>query len=474
MNTGRRNYSPQAAISKLDLWIIEPQGLKFGSCTADYQFESFGQSLHLNPPQISYRLLPKPNWYSGIPISMVVVANNMRFQPISNSTIEVSVYCNNRIIFTTQSSTIQSIDGQNSISFPFRFVPPSTTSLKLIVTFNYTFESQFLTNSIQTLMQIYPSIVCKLEQKEGFLGYEIENQFPFPISNVTISSGSENEPKKLVAEKLIISEKVFGFIKKTTTFEIRWSLPFANDCVLTCPVKNKNSERRDKVKLQFLEFPKIVKTLSPFEVKIKLMNKTCNKLKGSIQINHHSNEKNKALNESQKFKNNKASFNIPVSLSTPNINPSFMSKSHSNSSLNKGRNRTRNRLRSETSESSLSKMKRNFSEVDEDIFSKGIMMFDCVSLFYELDGNQAKEYKMELISMKDGTLEFPEFLIAVNNFDTQTDKQINMQNNHENDSQNDSGSVLSRVIENAVNYEESQEYQIFKPSEGVISISNDF
>ena len=224
MNSRRNNL--QSSTVKIDLWLLEPQNLSFGSKTSNFKTETFDNNdLHLSPPNLVFKILQKSAWYAGIPINILIFASNSRAQNLSNAYFDVSIISNNRIVFSKQSSIFPIVTPQRSVSFPFRFIPPEPTSnCSISVKFNYMFEGQLLTSSFQINIQIFHSILCKTTYQEGFIGYAVENIFPFPISSVRFSKG------EVVADKLLVNEKVNGFVDKSSAFEVNWSLPYANEC----------------------------------------------------------------------------------------------------------------------------------------------------------------------------------------------------------------------------------------------------
>lgn len=306
----RKNIQ-QSPTVKLDLWLIEPQNLSFGSHTSNFKFETFdgNEDLHLPPPNLLFRVLQKPAWYAGIPLNILIFASNLRPQAITNSTFDVSISSNNRIIYNNQSSLYPVIASQHSVTFPLRFSPHEPTSnFRISVKLNYMLESMLQSCSILVTMQIYHSILCKATYQEGFVGYTVENVFPFPISSVRFSNG------EIVADKLMVNEKVNGFVQKSTAFEVNWSLPYANDCSLVYPPIQKNAEKMKKLSIHIITsneenltdsksklnlkqislkvLPKILPIMTPFDATLKLKNKINESISGSLAL---LNEENLAI-----------------------------------------------------------------------------------------------------------------------------------------------------------------------------------
>lgn len=307
MNSRRNN--PQSPIAKVDLWLLEPQNITFGSKTSNFKTETFDSNdLHLSPPNLVFKILQKRAWYAGIPINILVFASNPRAQIITNAYFDISILSNNRLIFSQQSTVFPIIKSQHSVTFPFRFIPPEpTNNCSITVKFNYMSEGQLLTTSLQINIQVFHSILCKSSYQEGFIGYAVENIFPFPISSVRFSKG------EIVADKLLVNEKVNGFVDKSTAFEVKWSLPFANDCSLIFPPIQKNAEKRKTISIHFLTdgepipgntnklnpkqvqpkyLPKILSIMTPFEATIRLKNKINEKVSGTLSL---SNEESLAI-----------------------------------------------------------------------------------------------------------------------------------------------------------------------------------
>lgn len=305
-----RKSIQQSPPLKLDLWTLEPQNIMFGSNTSNFKFETFDENnLHLSPPNLLFRVLQKPSWYAGIPLNILVFASNLRQQNITNATFDVSISSNNRIVLNNQSSMFPVITSQHSVTFPLRFTPPeSTSNFRISIKFNYMYDAMLLTSSMLVNMQIYNSILCKATYKEGFIGYAVENVFPFPISSVKFSNG------EIIADKLMVNEKVNGFVQKSTAFEVNWSLPYANECSLIYPPAQKNAEKLKKISIHFMTekdesltdsknklnrrhcsvkiLPKILPIMTPFDATLKLKNKTNEKISGNLVL---SNEENLAI-----------------------------------------------------------------------------------------------------------------------------------------------------------------------------------
>lgn len=299
-----RKNGPQTPPLKLDLWRLEPQNIIFGSHTSNFKFETYDENdLHLPPPNLLFRVLQKPTWYAGIPINILIFASNLRQQVLTNGTFDVSISSNNRIIYSNQSSLFPVIASQHSVTFPLRFTPPEpTTNFRISVKFNYIYDGMLLTSSILVNMQIYHSILCKATYQEGFVGYAVENIFPFPISSVRFSKG------EIVADKLMVNEKINGFVQKSTAFEVNWSLPYANDCSLIYPPAQKNAEKLKKLSIHFITekdesvtdsksklnlkyvslkvLPKILPIMTPFDATLKLKNKINEKLSGTLELSN--------------------------------------------------------------------------------------------------------------------------------------------------------------------------------------------
>ena len=340
MNVLRRNLSLQGSISKLDVWIIEPQSIFFGNRTSKFALESFDcDNLHLDPPRLDFKILQKPSWYSNVPITLIALATNLRFQPITDAMFDISVQAENRVIFSAHSQRISAIGAHRTETFCFRFTPPSTQqNLRVFVAIKHVFDGQASTNAMQISMPIFPSVNCMFSQKGEYIGFEIENMFQFPLTNVSVAieedkaslasrsfddlsnetlfpqsksysglntlsmyaqrilsvreSGKSNIVTTLVASKLVRNEKIFGFTKKSNSFQIGWALPFASDCVMSFTLRSNEADVKRKISFRFIrrsKSPKIVSCFQPFQLCAKIKNNLKEKISGSFAFKENPN-----------------------------------------------------------------------------------------------------------------------------------------------------------------------------------------
>ena len=295
----RKNPS-QSPITKIDLCLLEPQHIKFSNNHNDYNFETFSNTnLHLKPPLLTFRMLQNPKWYAGVPIIILITAKNLRFQPVTNAKFDICVISNNLTVYSNESPEISEIPAQSSISYPIRITPTvATNNFRIMTKLNYKFNDQLLTSSSQNSIQILPSLSCKALRAHGYVGFEIENLFPFPLVSVRISSSASKGKDEIIIHQLFRNEKINGFLSKSPTFDIKWSLPFAKECQITYPSIPKNAEKRKDVSFHFISetdqvshenikfLPKIVEIFTPFDATMHIKNKTSEKVSGTFAFSN--------------------------------------------------------------------------------------------------------------------------------------------------------------------------------------------
>ena len=86
-------------IAKLTVLQVSPQTLVTTVRTSEFGLESFGEPLHLPPPLPVFESHELKEWYSGVPLSLMIILRNARFQQLKDTTISFEATSEGRVVF---------------------------------------------------------------------------------------------------------------------------------------------------------------------------------------------------------------------------------------------------------------------------------------------------------------------------------------------------------------------------------------
>ena len=272
-------------VAKLNLYLIEQQSLNFLSKSSEIPFESFNKSLHLPSPKLNFSKSLSSYWYTGIPLLIMPIATNLRFQPLKNCIISIVVTDLKKVLFKNKMINEIELLPQHNISFPIRFIPDIEGFLTIEATFNFNFENLNLTITNKLIIDILPSINFKYSLIDNnnlkFIEVLIENKLPFPIKNIEciLSSGESS----YLADNINFEESYSTFLlinRNLNNLSIFFSIPFQEKCCLMYDIKLNEIINNYPISIDLINIPSTFPTFQPFFITL-IINNISNEL---IQI----------------------------------------------------------------------------------------------------------------------------------------------------------------------------------------------
>lgn len=277
------------SIAKVSLLQVLPPSLSSTVRTSQFPLECFGDALHLAAPQPLFERDHSQGWYSGIPISMIAVVTNKRFQVLKNVSITVQARIGKHQLLQKDHKFDGEIRAQKWTTFPFSVSCPIGGDLEIIATLHFSFEDLPQVLRVSEIIRIKQTLDMKYSMRQKpteVIQFSAYNGSPFQLSNIRAST--LNGTSFPVAEGLGPNESVSSFFKpkgQATRLEIAWDLPHAKKCTQVIALKVMPEEPVAPVVVDVTDLPEVVPCLKPFVVHVKVRSTKGEKITGRIAFN---------------------------------------------------------------------------------------------------------------------------------------------------------------------------------------------
>ena len=278
-----------ASIAKVTLLQVLPPSLVSTVRTSDFPLECFGKGLHLASPMPVFELDSSKGWYSGIPISVIAVVTNKRFQVLKNVQINVQVRVGRYDLFKTEHKFEGEIRAQKWTMFPFQATCPIAGDLEITASLRFSFEDLPQVLRVSEVVKIKQSLVIKYSMRKKpseIIQFSVQNATPFRFLNLRASTmNGLNFP---VVEGLDADEGVSAYFRPkgaTTRLQLSWDLPHAKNCSQVIGLKEKDEEPAGPITVEVSDLPEFCCCLKPFNVHVKIRNSANTPMTGYLAFN---------------------------------------------------------------------------------------------------------------------------------------------------------------------------------------------
>jgi hypothetical protein len=188
-----RRGAPGGGVGKVHVVKIAYQTLSSYCPTRDFALESLDKPLHMPSPMLNFSIDPEKVGYSGVPMNMLAVVANVRFQAMSDVSVSVvgSIVSGGKPFQVVRASrNFQGALGpQSSHCFAFPVRCPRAGILDVVATVNFMFQGSLHTIQTTDKTQVQPSL--KIDwmanvRDESVLQVNIENLLSCRIADVRV------------------------------------------------------------------------------------------------------------------------------------------------------------------------------------------------------------------------------------------------------------------------------------------------
>jgi hypothetical protein len=238
-------------------------------------------------PLLSFSIDAEKVGYSGVPMNLLVIITNIRFQALTDANVSVVGSLNSggkpiQIVKASQNFA-SAIGPQMSQCFAFPVCCPTSGTLEVIATVNFVFQGALYTIQTVDKTPIQPSLKIDCPRNQSVLQVNVENSLPCRIGNVRVRTPTGDVA--LMGVGLDRGERASAFFATTASTEISWSLPFAARCVQTLTFKEKQQDtKRPPIRLELCGVPQTCPALEPFDVTAMIENESKDILAGEITL----------------------------------------------------------------------------------------------------------------------------------------------------------------------------------------------
>lgn len=268
---------PPPAVARLSCTMMEPPRIDMISKTSSFALESLDENLHLPSPDPKFNLITTNTWYSGVQMTIVSQAINVRFQTIRNAVLQVSVYNNGSEVFKQDTKTPTDILPQKPLSLIATFLPTKPGEVQVHTKLTYTFENVPGDMVTKTFFRIVPSLT--IETRPGspesqLVEVRVKNELTWRITNVNVTGQSGESA--FIADYLDPISAASALIKMegaAKDIRIGWALPFCARCNMNAPITQPPRPPSYPFLIKFDSIPKVAACYTPFVVKASVTNK---------------------------------------------------------------------------------------------------------------------------------------------------------------------------------------------------------
>ena len=276
-------------IAKLTVLQVSPQTLVTTVRTSEFGLESFGEPLHLPPPLPVFESHELKEWYSGVPLSLMIILRNARFQQLKDTTISFEATSEGRVVFKESHSVDHPIDAQKWVALPINFVCRNKGPMEISVTANFNFDNAPQTLKLSDVMTIRPSVSFKSNVRNAktvdVIQAQFDNLMPFTLGNVMMSTSDQ---EVCVGRAIGPGEGVSAYFKgkaPASRVTLSWKLPYATRCVQSLDIRGIREQPPNPVVLELLNVPEVGRCLQPFTVTVRITNTSEEPISGELVFN---------------------------------------------------------------------------------------------------------------------------------------------------------------------------------------------
>jgi hypothetical protein len=215
-----------------------------------------------------------------------VIASTLRPQPLTRASLRVQIKSRDTVEYDGRTEEPADIEPQKVLSLQCQFSFPEPGPITFLADCEFFADQTPLRKHEEHTLTLIPPFKVNVSFTPPHLFYEIESCFPFPVWDLAVAvRGVE---KRVIAHLLEAGESVRG-ITRLESFQpnllISWNLSFARDlrCQPLIPPPPP-APAPHPIRLSFLNVPRFVHTLVPFDVTMVLRNELEKPLDGDVTI----------------------------------------------------------------------------------------------------------------------------------------------------------------------------------------------
>jgi len=275
-------------VSKLINYVIDPPDISFIAKTSEYQFESLDKTVHLPSPSLLFSHSTQTSFYAGVPVYMMSIATNTRFNNIKGALLSIQVIQNEKTIFQAKMPSEVDISPQHTITFPYRFVIENEGEASVVSQLSFQFDGISSTISSKSIFHVFPSILVKVltvEKPPKYLQVSIENKMP--ISVVSVEASTTFGESIYISDIINPEESVSGIIpisQPLKGLDVFFSVPYQQKCVQKLKFKDFQPKPIYPISISFCGIPRSQLALKPFIVDTTITNITNVPISGKMAI----------------------------------------------------------------------------------------------------------------------------------------------------------------------------------------------